>query len=448
MAGRFGVFLSPGFIRNTLFLGMVTLSLASLLFTSRLTSRLEGQTATLTDLVARFAAASTLAASQDEAVQLLFRDTIARVSFPIIVTDHRGVPLTCKEIGISPDDITYELFTTTDPINPPIGLMDELLRMVRAMDRERTPIPIIHTTTGNLFGHVHYGESSLVAQLRMMPYFQIGIAGLLVAFGYVGVRSIRSSERRSIWVGMAKETAHQLGTPISSLMGWVDLLEAEASPDDESQRSTLNEMRVDIDRLGRIASRFERVGSRPMLVPLDVNPIVREVVAYLRPRLPSRSRKVEILEQLADDLPPVPTDQVLLSWTVENLLKNAADAILKTKEDGTIAIRTAHGNPNGVRIVVEDDGPGIPEAMQDRIFDPGFTTKQRGWGLGLALARRIVEDYHGGRIRLLRSTPGVRTVFSVDLPDSRGGGGKWRFPGRWRKMFRPPRSPDRTDEHG
>jgi len=314
------------------------------------------------------------------------------------------------------------------------------------MDETTQAIPLEYQ--GQSLGSIHYADSPVIRSLEFFPYVQVVAVTLFFVIGFVGINSIRRSEQRSIWVGMAKETAHQLGTPISSLMGWVDLLEAEASPDDTSQRSTLNEMRVDIDRLGRIASRFERVGSRPMLVPLDVNPIVREVVAYLRPRLPSRSRKVEILEQLADDLPPVPTDQVLLSWTVENLLKNAADAILKTKEEGTIAIRTAHGNPNGVRIVVEDDGPGIPEAMQDRIFDPGFTTKQRGWGLGLALARRIVEDYHGGRIRLLRSTAGVRTVFSVDLPDSRGAGGKWRFPSRWRKMFRPPRSPDRTDEHG
>ncbi|GJM44410.1 MAG: two-component sensor histidine kinase [Gemmatimonadota bacterium] len=417
MRGRLGSPVSAAFIRNALFLGMVTLSLASLLFTSQITARLEDQTATFTDLVARFAAASTLPASQDDEVQHVFRGFVDRVNFPIVVTDRRGVPLTCKRIRVSPDLITYELFITTDPTNPPPGPMDELLRLVSEMDLERTPIPIVQSSTGELFGHVHYGESPLAAQLRLMPFLQIGIAGLLVAFGYFGMRSIRTSEKRSIWVGMAKETAHQLGTPISSLMGWVDLLEAETAPDDKERRGTLDEMRADIDRLGKIANRFERVGSIPKLVPLDVNEIIRDVVVYLRRRLPSRGRRVEILEQLEEGLPPVPTDPELLSWTVENLLKNAADAILKSRKDGTIAVRTTHGNPSGVRIVVEDDGPGIPESIQNRIFDPGFTTKTRGWGLGLALARRIVEDYHGGRIRLLRSTPGVRTVFSVDLPE-------------------------------
>jgi len=432
MGRRFGAPVTAAFLRNALLLGMLVLSLASLLFTGRITARMEAQSATFTDLVARFAAESTLPASQDAEVQDVFRGFVEQVTFPIVVTDRRGVPLTCKGTDLSSDVITYELFITSDADNPPPGPMSELLRVVWEMDRERTPIPIVRGSTGELFGHVHYGESPLVAQLRMMPFLQIGIAGLLVAFAYFGVRSVRAGERKSIWAGMAKETAHQLGTPISSLMGWVDLLEAETPAEDRERRSTLDEMRADIQRLGRIANRFERVGSLPMLTPLDANQVIREAAAYLRRRLPTRGRRVEIVEQLADGLPPVPSDPELLSWTVENLLKNAADAILKTKEDGTIAIRTAPGNPTGVRIVVEDDGPGVPESIQNRIFDPGFTTKKRGWGLGLALSRRIVDDYHGGRIRLLRSTPGVRTVFCVDLPGTTVRKRSWR--GFWSRL--------------
>jgi signal transduction histidine kinase len=414
MAGRLSV--SPALVRNALFVGMIALSVASLSFTSRLASRLERQTATFTDLFARFAAASTLPAARDEEAQRVFRGFLDRVTFPIIVTDRRGVPLTCKGTDVSPDEITYDLFTTTDPQNPPPGPVETLLRQAWEMDLKRTPIPIVRPESGELFGYIHYGESRLVAQLRLMPYLQILAAGALVGFGYLGMRSVRASERRSIWVGMAKETAHQLGTPISSLMGWVDLLEAETPPADESRRTTLREMRADVARLERIANRFERVGSVPQLAPLHVNPIVSEVAAYLRRRLPTRGRKVEILEQLEPDLPAVWSERELLAWTVENLLKNAADAILKGS-GGRIAVRTTRGNPTGVRIVVEDDGPGIPESIQSRIFEPGFSTKPRGWGLGLALARRIVEDYHGGRLRLLRSTPGIRTVFTVDLPE-------------------------------
>jgi signal transduction histidine kinase len=414
MAGRTGRPVTPAFIRNALFLGMVTLSVASLLFTGRIAARIERQTSTLTDLFARFAAAATLPAAFDDEIQRVFRGYLDRVSFPIIVTDRRGVPLAFKGTEYAPEAVSFETFLTTDPENPPAGPVAELIRAAWEMDRERTPIPIVRPD-GELFGWIHYGESTLVQQVRLMPLFQIGIAGLLVAFGYFGVRSIRASEKRSIWVGMAKETAHQLGTPISSLMGWVDLLEAEET--DTSRLGTLQEMRADIARLTRIASRFERVGSIPKLRPLDVNPIIAEVAEYLRRRVPRHGRRVVIIEQLQDGLPPVHSDRELLSWTVENLLKNAVDAILKGEGDGTVAVRSTAGNPTGVRIVVEDDGPGIPEAIQNRIFDPGFTTKTRGWGLGLALARRIVEDYHGGRIRLLRSTPGVRTVFTVDLPE-------------------------------
>ena len=417
MAGRLGLSISPGQVRNFLFLGMVALALASFLFSSRLATRLERQTATFTDIFARFAAASTLPASQHEEVQRLFRSFMGKVDFPIILTNRRGVPWTCKGTGISSDAIPYEIFASTDPTNPPPGPVAELIRLAWEMDLRRTPIPMVRPDTGELFGYIHYGESPLVGQLRLMPIFQIAIAALLVGVAYFGVRTIRESEKQSIWVGMAKETAHQLGTPISSMMGWIDLLETECPPADESTRSTLHEMRADLTRLTQVASRFERVGSRPKLEPLEVNPVVSRVVGYLRRRLPSRARKVTIIEQLGDDLPAIRSDPELLSWTVENVLKNAADAILKGEGDGTIIVRTSARNPTGVRIVIEDDGPGIPEALQNRIFDPGFTTKTRGWGLGLALARRIVETYHGGRIRLLRSTPGVRTVFLIDLPE-------------------------------
>ncbi len=413
---RIDLTISPGFVRNFVFLGMIALSLASLLYSGRLAASLERQTDTFTDLFARFAAVATLPASQDEEVHRVFRGFMDRVDLPIIVTDRRGVPWTCKGVGMSPDAIPYDLFMSTDPLNPPPGPMSHLLRLAWEMDTERSPIPMIRPDTGETFGFVHYRESPLVDQLRLMPILQIGIAGFLVVLGYLGVRSVRQSEKRSILVGMAKETAHQLGTPLSSLLGWVELLEAEAGPEDAARLETLREMRADISRLGQVARRFERIGSQPKLAPREVNPILEEVVQYLRRRLPSRGHRIEIVEQYTK-VPAVETDPELLAWTVENLLRNAVDAIMRSGQGGRIAIRTSPALPTGVRIVIEDDGPGIPDALQSRIFDPGFTTKKRGWGLGLALARRIVCEYHQGRIRLLRSTPGVRTVFVVDLPE-------------------------------
>ncbi|HMB68088.1 MAG TPA: HAMP domain-containing sensor histidine kinase [bacterium] len=413
MAGRFSV--TPALIRSSLFVGMIALSGASLLFSSRLARSLEHRTATFTNLFARFAAGATMAASQDEEAQRLFRRFLDNVTFPIILTDRRGVPWTAKGTGVSVDDLYYDEFATTDPANPPPGPISTLIRQAYEMDLERTPIPMINSETGEIWGYIHYGESSLVKQLRLMPVFQILVAGVLVAFGYFGIRSVRESERRSIWVGMAKETAHQLGTPISSMMGWVDLLDASAPSGDTETRGTLQEMRTDLARLTQVARRFERIGSAPMLERLDVNEVVEEVAVYLRRRLPTRSRKVEIVTKLGD-LTEVRGDRELISWTVENLVKNSIDAILRSETGQMVLVSTAPAPSGGVRIHFEDDGPGIPEPVQGRIFEPGFTTKKRGWGLGLALARRIVEEYHGGRIRLLRSTPGVRTVFAVTLP--------------------------------
>jgi len=413
VAGRFSV--TPALIRSSLFVGMIALSGASLLFSSRLARSLEHRTATFTNLFARFAAGATMAASQDEEAQRLFRRFLDNVTFPIILTDRRGVPWTAKGTGVSVDDLYYDEFATTDPANPPPGPISTLIRQAYEMDLERTPIPMINSETGEIWGYIHYGESSLVKQLRLMPVFQILVAGVLVAFGYFGIRSVRESERRSIWVGMAKETAHQLGTPISSMMGWVDLLDASAPSGDTETRGTLQEMRTDLARLTQVARRFERIGSAPMLERLDVNEVVEEVAVYLRRRLPTRSRKVEIVTKLGD-LTEVRGDRELISWTVENLVKNSIDAILRSETGQMVLVSTAPAPSGGVRIHFEDDGPGIPEPVQGRIFEPGFTTKKRGWGLGLALARRIVEEYHGGRIRLLRSTPGVRTVFAVTLP--------------------------------
>ncbi|HET9887383.1 MAG TPA: HAMP domain-containing sensor histidine kinase [bacterium] len=416
MAGRAGSSLSPGLLRNFVFLGLMALSIASLLYSGRLAARLEKESALFTDLFARFAASATLPASQDEEVQRIFRGFMDKLDFPIILTDRDGVPWTCKGVGISPDAIPYDVFTSTDPSNPPPGPVADLLKLAYEMDTKRTPIPMFRPDTGEIFGYIHYAESPLVAQLRWMPVIQIGIAGFLLLLAYLGLRSTRQSEKRSIWVGMAKETAHQLGTPISSLLGWVDLMEAETKPEDESSRAALREMRTDIARLDQVARRFERIGSQPKLDPHEVNPIITRVAEYLRRRLPTRARKVEIVEQL-QNVPKVDTDPELLAWTIENLLRNAVDSILRGPRDGTIVVRTDRATPSGVRIVVEDNGPGIPEAIQNRIFEPGFSTKKRGWGLGLALARRIVEDYHRGHIRLLRSIPGVQTTFVLDLPE-------------------------------
>jgi hypothetical protein len=237
--------------------------------------------------------------------------------------------------------------------------------------------------------------------------------GVFLLLGLVGLRSLKAGEQRSVVVGMAKEAAHQLGTPLSSLMGWIELLREGSSA--ESVPSVLAEMERDLARLVKVASRFEKIGSKPRLTVQTAEPIVRETVQYFRHRLPRIGRTVDIRERYSE-APSVLANRVLLEWVLENLIKNALDS-LDESEHGVVMVEVGvEGQTGDVRITVEDNGKGIPPRNRARIFRPGFSTKQSGWGLGLSMAKRIVEEHHGGRLRLLFSQPGDGSRFGVFLP--------------------------------
>jgi signal transduction histidine kinase len=268
---------------------------------------------------------------------------------------------------------------------------------------------------------LHYGDSDLIWKLRIIPIIEISVLTLFIAIAFIGFRNIKQSEQRSIWVGMAKETAHQLGTPLSSLIGWVELLRMRyqegkialaADFHNGDFMEMTDKMLGDLHRLDRIATRFGQIGSAPDLSEHNVNEIVRDVVDYLRQRLPGAGMTIT---EHYEDLPTIRVNAELLSWVVENLVKNSMEAA--NPKTGVISISTANNvMQKKVIITVEDNGKGIPFSEQKNIFSPGFTTKKRGWGLGLTLARRIVEEYHGGKISLRTSEPGIRTVFAVELP--------------------------------
>jgi hypothetical protein len=235
--------------------------------------------------------------------------------------------------------------------------------------------------------------------------------------GIIGFQNIRRSEERHIWVGMAKEAAHQLGTPISSLMGWLEVIESEDCRESESGRATLQStvenMKVDVERLQRVANRFGMIGSIPDLKPSSLNERVTEVVDYYRRRLPFQGEGIKINVE-AGEVPSLPLNLELFTWGMENLIKNALQAV--DSKTGRIDLRlSVSADKRNAIIEVQDNGKGITAAAARKIFRPGFTTKKRGWGLGLTLTKRIVEDYHGGRIWLERSRPG-ETVFRAEFP--------------------------------
>ena len=306
---------------------------------------------------------------------------------PLVVTSPSGVP------GIN--------------ANVPADIANDEARMrefVRALDRETVPV------TDSLVGQIHYGRTPLVKWMNIIPALQAASALLLIFAAVYIIRTRGNAERERVWAGMARESAHQLGTPLSSLSGWIELIEERGA--DGPMSAAITNMRVDLVRLDRVAHRFERIGREPRRDPVDAPGLVDRVGVYFRARVPTLSNAVTIVVTRPDDPLTVFGDAVLLEWAMEVLVKNAVDAL--AGRGGTVTLRTSPRSEGGARITVGDDGPGVPRDVRSRIFEPGFSTKQSGWGIGLSLARRIVEENHGGTLRLIPADRGAS--FEIILP--------------------------------
>lgn len=269
---------------------------------------------------------------------------------------------------------------------------------------------------------VHYGEPAFLRRLKWIPWLQAALLLAVVGIGAWIIRTSYQAERERIWSGMARESAHQMGTPLSSLVGWLELLEVDSGPGESVLRYDLGlpgdevdvreEMRHDVRRLEKVSRRFEAIGRAPELRPVDVPELLRNLSRYFAARLPSLGGRIRLETELPEVAPTVQGEEVLLEWAFENLVKNALDSL--AGREGTI--RIVYGGVHAGRAVyrVEDDGDGVPERLRGSLFDVGITTKQGGWGVGLSLARRIVVEVHGGVIRLEESEEGA--VFTLELP--------------------------------
>lgn len=257
---------------------------------------------------------------------------------------------------------------------------------------------------------VYYKESAILRLMRYFPYFQLLFFSGLMLIGYVSFSSIRKNEQSNLWVGMAKEAAHQLGTPISSLIGWIELLRQQA---DQPTRGILLELDQDVSRLQRVADRFNKIGSKPDLKEVDLRQLTDHVIQYMHKRLPSLGGKVH-LSINGDAVVNIKANAQLLEWALENLTKNAIDA-LKYQDKAFVKFELSQQS-GMVTLDIEDNGKGIDARNHTQIFRPGYSTKSRGWGLGLSLTRRIIEEYHGGKVFVLRSRPNEGTIFRILLP--------------------------------
>lgn len=427
----------PTLLRAYIFFGTILLVVIGVVYSASRITRLNKQSEAVATLFARFCALATFSALDNPDVRGIFREVVRNVrpeDFPIILTDADGRPFVWK-LPVAIDSVDFEVIARMDPTAPPEGPLRQLSEILHRFDARHEPIPIRRPGEDQVFGYVHYGEAGLVRELKWIPFVQIGAILLFLGLGYVGYRSIKTSEQRAIWIGLAKETAHQLGTPISSLLGWVELLrerqleatssaESRSGPPDAPAGETridaaflaevLDEMENDAERLQKVAMRFGQVGSLPKLEVADVAPIVSEAVRYFRRRIPHLGKSVDIKERY-ELVPPVSINKELIEWVVENVLKNAVDAT--ERADGVIEVDVVRRRETEtVEIRISDQGRGMTPAEMKLVFDPGYTTKQRGWGLGLTLAKRIVEDYHGGRIWVEKSAPGRGTVIVIGFP--------------------------------
>ncbi|MGH7680706.1 MAG: sensor histidine kinase [Candidatus Eiseniibacteriota bacterium] len=399
-----------------LFLAVIVLMVALVVHTNTIITRLNAETRARCDVLARFFAVVTFQAAEDPNIRPIFRDAVESINFPIVLTDLQGIPRVWKEIGIPSDaipDSVLESAALTGAHHEEIAKIQEI---VRKLDNINKPVNIVRVRQPGVIGFVHYGEPKLVRELRWLPYIELFVILVLLVFGYAGLRSLLMGEQRLLWAALAKETAHQLGTPLSSLMGWTALL--RESPPGDLNRGRLDEivseMDRDLARLHKVTLRFGQVGSRPTLKLGDLTPIVAGAVDYFRTRLPQHGHEVEIQERY-DAIPRVAFHAELFEWVVENLLRNAIDAIDKPK--GLIEVTLAWKREERlVEFGVRDNGRGMSPEERRHAFDPGYTTKRRGWGLGLALARRVVHEYHGGRILIVESVPGSGTAVVVALP--------------------------------
>ncbi len=259
--------------------------------------------------------------------------------------------------------------------------------------------------------YVYYGESQTIQYLRYFPYLQFGLLALLLGIGYTTYKSITRSEQSNLWVGMAKEAAHQLGTPISSLYGWIQLLKDKT--DDTDADPIIHEIENDVSRLRGVAERFNKIGSKPELKEMRLEPIIDEVTYYMESRLPKLGKYVEVKKSIKTNA-RVKINPELFHWALENLIKNAMDAIRLNSNRPYLAIQVDQLEDE-VYIDIEDSGSGIDKKFITEVFKPGFSTKKRGWGLGLSLTKRIIEDYHKGRIEILRSDSTHGTTMRVTL---------------------------------
>lgn len=370
-------------VRIVVIIVAIFFAVVSLVISDRLVSQMAEEERHKMEL---WAAATQSVTSNDYEESLLFASRIieSNTTIPMIQVNARGEIINYNNIDLPRTDPSRYLY--------------------QKLKEFRAGYPPIEIDYGLGKEYLYYSDSTTLKQLLLFPYVQVAVFLIILGVSVLAIVSLKRADQNFIWEGMSRETAHQLGTPISSLMAWRELLMAQAV-----DPMVVQEMGKDIQRLEMIADRFQKIGSSPKLESCDLGVLVMKAVAYLQPRI-SKGVSISVLDEPEEAVYVLASEQ-LIAWVFENLIKNAVDAM---QSKGAISIRYGAGEEHAF-IEIQDTGKGLPRAQWEKIFRPGYTTRQRGWGLGLSLARRIVQDYHKGRIYVRHSELGVGTTFRILL---------------------------------
>ena len=388
-------------IKVILLIIAVLIAIGTLYYTQTLVQKLQEKERQIVELYAKGIEYLANTTNTDVDITFLFDNIIKPIDFPLILSDAEN---------------NVNFFSRTDLRNIEIDTaitQDQfkilIAEMISEMDAVHPPIEVTYEDS-IILTKIHYGDSEHIKQLRYYPYIQLTIAALFIVIGYIGFSSIKRSEQSNIWVGMAKETAHQFGTPISSLMGWLEMLKINFKDPDKVLDIT-EEISNDVEKLNKITYRFSKIGAKPELANKNVIEEMKQVIAYFERRLPQTGKTVE-LKISGDKDACAEINSELFEWVIENLIKNALDAIEGTSGKIEISVKEFKKR---TEIEVTDSGKGIEMKRRKDVFRPGYSTKKRGWGLGLSLSKRIIEGYHGGKIFVKSSMPGEGTTFKIIL---------------------------------
>lgn len=369
-----------------LLLSAITIGAFTLVYTDNLTNQLKEEERKSVEIWIQAIKQITQSEVGEDELALTLEVISQNTTIPIIIIEEDSTINSHRNISLPKE-------------NEEEALQKELQKLMSLKE------PLIIDLGDNENQYLYYDDSVLIKKLEWFPIIQLSVVALFIFVAYLAFSGARKAEQDQVWVGMSKETAHQLGTPTSSLLGWVDLLKLK-----EENSDIANELEKDVERLQVITDRFSKIGSKPELKEQPLLAVIEEIVNYLKRRI-----AVNISIDITTDAKPylmVNINKVLFQWVIENICKNAIDAI-NGKGHIDISLHLTNGH---VQIDIKDTGKGIPRKQFKNIFKPGYTTKLRGWGLGLSLAKRIIEGYHGGRLFVKESEMGKGTTFRIQLP--------------------------------